>query len=704
EAYEKYLELQPNDREALKGIAQAYEKQGETDKAISHYDKYLSVYQDDPATAFKQANFLIWSRYASYRRKDAIKYYEMGLKAEDRPAERLKLAQLLAQDKADRASAAEQYEILLKKDANNQKVRADYARMLAQDKFDLTKSAEQYEILLKQDPKNEKLRNEYRDVLLWDDRFLNKTIEQQEYYVQQNPKDFKARVKLAELLNRTSDRKEDSLKLYGQLVKENPSDKGLRREYARLLTASPGHYEEARSQYQILVKQQPDAATKLEAARLLEQKKQYRPEAAELYSQVLAKDPNNKQVRMKRAAIYMDNKSTAQQALNDYEYVLARDPKNGAAHQGAAQALAWLGRPDEAREHAELAKKYGYDDATTNRLYSQLSEGRETKITLLAATSNQTGDDGYALRGTKFGAGIAKSLTSSLTMGVMAGQEKYTGETVDAKGNTSNLDASGTWVQLQGEYRFDPSHKINASVENHGIREEGSKQAFALSFTSGVKPTEGFVVGYAGKILTDSYLALVGDAKNSMGGATQHEFYAYVPFGSERNQFWVRPSTGWVESSEEKKNQFSKVTGSMRFAISPESSFKTFLGSEATYMSYNEDHSGFVTSKEEPLSGGYFSPNTFGSLMLFADLETTIGAGELKARLGPKAQSVEDGKTKQADANNEKSDKTSTGVFGSLDYTVKQSDALLFNVHLEHDQAGSLYRYNMAQAQMFYLF
>ena len=31
EAYEKYLELQPDDREALKGIAQAYEKQGQTD-------------------------------------------------------------------------------------------------------------------------------------------------------------------------------------------------------------------------------------------------------------------------------------------------------------------------------------------------------------------------------------------------------------------------------------------------------------------------------------------------------------------------------------------------------------------------------------------------------------------------------------------------------------------------------------------------
>lgn len=697
EAYEKYLKLQPTDREALKGIAVAYEKQGETDKAIARYDKYLSVYQDDSETAFKQANYLIWSRYA-YRKKDAIKYFQMGLKAEDKPDERLKLAKLLAQDKYDQAGAAEQYDLLLKRDANNQKVRTEYARMLAQDKFDLTRSAEQYEILLKQDPNNEQIRTEYRNLLLWDERFLGKTIEQHEYYVKQNPKDFKARVKLAELLAKSNRRKEDSIDLYAQLVKEKPKDKKLRRDYARLLTATPGHFEEARSQYQILVKQQPDTATKVEAARQLEQKKQYRREALELYSQVLAKEPGNKQVRMRRAAIYMDNKSTAQQALADYEYILARDPNDGAAHQGAAEALAWLDRPDDALYHAKLAKKHNQGSATSTRLYGKLSEGREPRISLLAGMSHQTGEEGYALRGTKLGAGISGDVTPYLTLGVIAGQENYQGE-------TDLEDASSAWWQLQGEYRFDPTNKINIATENHGIREEGATQTFALSYTYGERPTEGYTLGYAGKVLDDSYLALVGDAVNGLGGATQHEFYGFFAFGNERNQFWLRPAGGWVESAEEDKNQFANLTGSMRFGFSPASTFKTFFGTELTYMSYGEDHSGFIASEEEPKSGGYFSPKTFGSLLLFADMETTIGnSGELKVRLGPKAQFVDDAKAQLEEEEEGKSNKVTTGFYGSLDYTYKQSESLQMTARLEHDQAGSLYRNTQLMAQLFYIF
>ncbi len=95
EAYEKYLEIKPDDREALKGIAIAYEKQGQTDKAIARYDRYLEIYQDDADVAFKQAEYLSWSRYA-YRKADAVKYLEIGLRVKNDTAQRLKYARLLS--------------------------------------------------------------------------------------------------------------------------------------------------------------------------------------------------------------------------------------------------------------------------------------------------------------------------------------------------------------------------------------------------------------------------------------------------------------------------------------------------------------------------------------------------------------------------------------------------------------------------------
>ena len=113
EAFRKVLEDKPRHREALRGLATAYEKNGQTDEAIATYDRYLEHYKDDPGIAFRQAANLGWSRYA-YRRKDAIRYYRMGLAHEDDFAQRRKLARLLAQDKADLDEALVEYRRLVK--------------------------------------------------------------------------------------------------------------------------------------------------------------------------------------------------------------------------------------------------------------------------------------------------------------------------------------------------------------------------------------------------------------------------------------------------------------------------------------------------------------------------------------------------------------------------------------------------------------
>ncbi|MBH0192336.1 MAG: tetratricopeptide repeat protein, partial [Nitrospira sp.] len=70
EAFEKVVEHDPDHRESLRSLGIAYERQGLKDKSIETFDRYLAKYDDDPEIAFKQAQALEWSRYATYREKD----------------------------------------------------------------------------------------------------------------------------------------------------------------------------------------------------------------------------------------------------------------------------------------------------------------------------------------------------------------------------------------------------------------------------------------------------------------------------------------------------------------------------------------------------------------------------------------------------------------------------------------------------------
>lgn len=118
EAFEKVVEMNPDNREAMRSLGLAYERQGLTDKAIEQFDRYLAKYDDDPEIAFKQAQALQWFRYA-YREKDKLRYYRMGLKRKDDPNMRLKYAAHLARQKSTSQEAIAQYEKVLAKEPRN---------------------------------------------------------------------------------------------------------------------------------------------------------------------------------------------------------------------------------------------------------------------------------------------------------------------------------------------------------------------------------------------------------------------------------------------------------------------------------------------------------------------------------------------------------------------------------------------------------
>ncbi|MEC4888560.1 MAG: tetratricopeptide repeat protein [Nitrospira sp.] len=131
EAFEKVVERDPDHREALRSLGIAYERQGLKDKSIETFDRYLAKYDDDPEIAFKQAQALEWSRYASYREKDLLKYYRMGLKRKDDPAMRLKYAAHLAGRKETAQEAIAQYDRVLASQPRNAQAHQGLAKAYA---------------------------------------------------------------------------------------------------------------------------------------------------------------------------------------------------------------------------------------------------------------------------------------------------------------------------------------------------------------------------------------------------------------------------------------------------------------------------------------------------------------------------------------------------------------------------------------------
>lgn len=167
EAFEKLIEINPDNREALRLLGLAYERQGLTDKAIGHYDRYLERFPDDAEIAFKQARYLEDVRL-SYRRDDAIEYYRRGLKTKPQSHEnRRRLARLLAGNKKTIDEAADEYEILVKSNPRDAGLRAEYARLLGGNLDTVDDAIEQYRILLDQHPKDSAAHRELAAAYAW---------------------------------------------------------------------------------------------------------------------------------------------------------------------------------------------------------------------------------------------------------------------------------------------------------------------------------------------------------------------------------------------------------------------------------------------------------------------------------------------------------------------------------------------------------
>jgi len=306
EAYQKAAKLNPNNREAMKQLGVAYEKQGLTTDAIKQYDQYLERFHDDADIAFKQADYLGWSRYA-YRREDAIKYYKMGLAVRDDADRRHKLAQLLARDKKQ-----------------------------------LGEAVDQYRVLLKAQPNNTAWRSEYRKLLVWDDKYLKDAIEEYRSYAKQNKGDYETDHTLATLLARQNPKGEETLRLYGDLVKRKPNDEKLRREYADLLAGAGGSSQNSKAieQYRKLVASDPRPETRHQYAKLLAQDRSHLGEAISEYKKLLEEKPDNAEWRAEYRKLLLWDPAHLDDSIREQRKVLAEKPGDLEVKHDLAQMLA----------------------------------------------------------------------------------------------------------------------------------------------------------------------------------------------------------------------------------------------------------------------------------------------------------------------------------------------------------------------------
>ncbi len=553
EAYRKVLEDAPHHQEALRGLGQAFEANGQTDEAIAAYDRYLARYDDDPEIAFRQANVLGWSRYA-YRRGDAIRYFRMGLARKDDPAQRRKLARLLAEDKATLDEALVEYRVLLKRDSND--------RTLA---------------------------SEYRKLLLWDERHLEEAIEVHRALVEARPSDRELSLLFTRLLARHPRYLGEAADRYAKLVETSPGNRALRLEFARVLARDPRRSREAAQQLRLATNGRWNHETRLMYADLLAARAEDRDEALEHYAVLVKQSPKNTAVRLKYARLLGAEKVTNDQAIAQYEQVLRQDAENATAHAGLARAYAWSGDSDRALHHEGLAVRYGAKEASLRQLADDLGTGREPRsgggVELIAQPGST-----FSLFGLRFPLAGRTELSPFVTGSASLGFESYFGDTGAAR--------SGAFVSIGTQFRIDRTEALELDLGYQTVRGGVEGLRGRLEWTHQgewlrLRPR------FERQPRQDSFHALVGN--EGSGAVSSNLLAARLERVEEKTRMWLDPQVGFIAGRGAAANLLVALDGAAEREIVRWTQWALGIGWDSRISHFGSDASALSR-------GGYFSP------------------------------------------------------------------------------------------------
>jgi tetratricopeptide (TPR) repeat protein len=608
EAFKAAVEINGNNKEAIKLLGQSCELQGMTDQAISAYEKYVNKFSDDASIAFKLGDLLQWERYA-YRKQDAIRYYRKGLSIENNDTYRYKLAKLLAAKKETSSEAVFEYRKLIKAD-----------------------------------PQNNNYQKEYRALLLWDDKHLGEAIVEYRKLAQENPDDYQIQYEYAKLCARDKTYNDETIKAYSSLIAKRKSDVALHEEYADVLAANPQKFDDAKNEYEFVLSKSGSLRTREKYADLLSTRQSQRGEAQKQYAIIVKSDPSNVKTRMKYAKLLGANKKTVPEAIRQYETVLKYQPNNGYAHAGLAKAYAWMGNKDKAAYHSALAAKYAPKNKEVVELKRELTKGREPFIGALVEYLYQPGD-WNGINGVAISAQGRYDILPELTIKGKTGYETYTA------GDQYQGTAKGGVFKAGAMYRFETIHAAEMLLGYHSLIRTGDGMELLVQYILSIPDFE-IKAGFSRELLYESIASMAGhdtylnNRTTWIGSAKSHRFFINAYKKVHFLELQVNPYFGWIGSEAADNNDMAGFTGESRINIPLKEMHRGVLAYQFCGKRYKNDNSGFSIPQPVPVNlpdslntlpgpGGYFSPQSYMSHNPRLEYYYDSGTMEIHGSLGP---------------------------------------------------------------------
>jgi tetratricopeptide (TPR) repeat protein len=667
EAFKAAVEINGNNKEAVKLLGQSCELQGMTDQAISAYENYVNKFSDDASIAFKLGDLLQWERY-SYRKQDAIKYYRKGLSAKDDKTYRYKLAKLLAAKKETSSEAVIEYRKLMKAD-----------------------------------PENKTYQKEYRSLLLWDDKRVGEAIIEYRKLAQENPDDFNIQYEYAKLCARDKSYNGEAVKVYSSLVEKRKSDVSLHEEYADVLAANPQKFDDAKEEYEFVLSKNNSLRTREKYADLLSTRQSQRSEARKQYAIIVKNDPSNVKTRMKYAKLHGASKETTPEAIRQYEAVLKYQPTNGYAHAGLAKAYAWMGNRDKAAYHSKLAAKYAPRNKEVVELKRELTKGREPFIGAIIEYLYQPGD-WNGINGVAVSAQGRYDVLPELTLKGKFGYETYTA------GDQYQGTAKGGMFKAGAAYRFETIHAAELLFGYHSLIRTGDGIEMLLQYMLAIPDFE-MKAGFSRELLYESIASLAGhdtylnNRTTFIGSAKSHRFFVDAYKKLAFLEFQVNPYFGWISSEAVDNNDMKGFTGEVRINIPLKESHRGVLAYQFCGKQFKNDNSGFSILPQRPTNfpdsldtlpgpGGYFSPQSYMSHNPRVEYHYEEDKAEVDAAIGPAFYHF---KTKHKE-------KSGVGFNFSGEYRRYLKDNIRLSIGGTFDNSGSGYSHFTLNGAFDYLF
>lgn len=327
----------------------------------------------------------------------------------------------------------------------------------------------------------------------------------------------------------------------------------------------------------------------------------YRRQDVPKYYRMGLRKKDDLSMRLNYARFLGRRKETSAEAIIEFEKVLAKEPYNAAAHRGLSKAFAWIGDNDQALYHSNLATEYSRETSDMTALRHDMMKGREPTLEGKFSFLFQP-DKPYDLTGVRIGSRAKYDLTAFSTTSIEVGYERYWDD---------SEHASGGYLSLGTQYRFNPTARLDAMVEYHGFAR--SDRLTGNIFYTHDEDNITIRPGFKRELRYDSFLSLAGSSSSGtfLGAARSNLFYTQLIFNEGPLRFDVTPFFGWISATSLSSNDQSGIDLKIENSLLKNDRWELSGAFDLYVTHYGSDQSGFPPTVSGALPGGYFSPKLF---------------------------------------------------------------------------------------------